>query len=197
MLRLLIPALFMGGLCCCVPGEHHASTHGLVRQAEALAGARAAATLESTYGGLYHCSEAQCRVERIAARLAACEHAGDAEQYHIKLLATDALNAFALPTNRIYLTSGLYHRIGQDDGLIAAAIAHEMAHIKNRDSFKPECRTSCESLDRERAADQLATQYLEGAGFDPQSLTRLLTLIADVQPEGWAETRVRYLCAAR
>jgi predicted Zn-dependent protease len=196
MPRLLV-LIVLGCLAGCrATSETAAWLTTLDRDAEALAGARAAVTLESTAGGIYRCSDAERRLARVGEVLAVHCSATSNGAWQFHLLGSDNPNAFALPVNRIYLTRGLYQRIGEDDSLLAAAVAHEMAHLQNRDNFKPPSRSPHESLHREQAADRLAAEYLQKAGYDVESLPRLLLLIADVQPDGWAETRVRYLCAS-
>ena len=163
------------------------------QNAEALAGARAAAELESTHGGIFCCPERQARLERIGSEVAVHSELHEPGMWHFRLLGSDTPNAFALPTRRIYLTRGLYERIGDDDALIAAAVAHEIAHLQRRDCFKPDCASADERLGREHAADLIAVELLRRASYPPESLSRLLRLIDDVQPHGWAEARVRYI----
>lgn len=196
-----MPRLIALGLIIFLPacGSHPDRTAWLTgsqHNAEALAGARAAEVLESTCGGVYYCPQAQVRLERIGSSVAVQCSGHETAAWQFTLLGSDKPNAFALPTNRVYLTRGLYCRIGQDDALLAAAIAHEMAHIHARDCFKPECCSPEESLAREQHADFQATQYLRDSGYAADSLPRLLRLIEDAQPAGWADARVRYITSA-
>jgi predicted Zn-dependent protease len=110
-----------------------------------------------------------------------------------RILASRQVNAFSLPGGLIYVTQGLYARIQSDEALLAAAIAHELAHIEHKDSLKPACGSEQESLHREIAADVSGAQYLREAGYSPEDLVRLLQSTADVQPAGWAEARVQQL----
>ncbi len=197
-----MPRFFALGLvifsvgCRSNPGQTAWLT-GSQRDAEALAGARAAAALESGAGGIYHSPEGEDRLQRVGLAVAPHGSRDSAGSWQFVLLGSDKPNAFALPPQRIYITRGLYERIGPDDALLAAALAHEMAHIHLRDCFKPECRSAAESLDREKTADRLAGEYLSRSGFPSDTLPSLLRLIADVQPKGWADARVRYIRSAQ
>jgi predicted Zn-dependent protease len=51
--------------------------------------------------------------------------------YHVGILDTAEINAFATPGGHIFLTRGLVACIGSEDAL-AAVIAHELAHIQLR-----------------------------------------------------------------
>jgi len=165
--------------------------------AEALACRRAAALLESNYGGLEPCAAAESRMQRVAMTLARGAGAQPAEMWYFYLLASPRPNAFSLPGNRVYVTCGLYEQIGDDDALLAAALAHEMAHIQRRDSLKPACRDTRESLEREMAADAIGVSFLRRAGMPPESMARLLNLVAHAQPRGWAQQRIDSLSSVR
>ena len=51
--------------------------------------------------------------------------------YHVAILDTDEINAFATPGGHIFVTRGLIACAGNEDAL-AAVIAHEVAHIQLR-----------------------------------------------------------------
>ena len=87
------------------------------------------------------------------------------------------------------MTRGLYRQLPTDE-LLAAVIAHEMAHIVARDHFKPSCATPGEALDRETAADRMGVAYLRAADIPPESMIRLIRRIRAAQPLGWADSRV-------
>lgn len=195
MSRLVACCLVIGPLCCCSRSDETAWSNRFQRHAEALAGARAAAELESTCGGIYLCPEAQARLDRVGSIVAGCCDPHGKQTWQFQLLGSSDPNAYSLPLNRIYLTRGLYERIGNDDALLAAAIAHEMAHIHYRDSFKPECHSPEATLARESTADGQALEYLRQSEYPAESLCRLLLLIADAQPEGWARARITYLAS--
>ena len=51
--------------------------------------------------------------------------------YKLTVLNSPSINAFALPSRRLYVTRGLL-ALANDDAEIAAVIAHEMAHVSAR-----------------------------------------------------------------
>lgn len=162
---------------------------------EALAGLRAAGPLEKHFGGVLNDPSAVQRMDDIGNRLAI--HVSDTSAgWHFYLLAGEQVNAFSLPGGLIYVTRGLYDRIGSKDSLLAAVIAHEMGHVIHKDSLKPKPGTVAEALHREMAADRVGTELLAAAGYPPGGLPALLRAIADVQPTGWANARLDYLTEA-
>jgi len=158
-------------------------------EAEALAGRRAAPALERQFDGIWTDSTASERMFRIGNRLSrgipevTCE-------WDYRLLASDKVNAFSLPGGFVYMTRGLYGRIGSDDNMLAAVIAHEMAHIVHKDGLKQNCGSTKEALAREMSADSSGMDYLAATGYPPGGMIKLLQLIRDIQPHGWAEIRI-------
>jgi len=55
--------------------------------------------------------------------------------YHVMLLDSNEINAFATPGGHIFVTRGLFSSAKSEDAL-AAVIAHEIAHIQLRHSIK-------------------------------------------------------------
>jgi len=51
--------------------------------------------------------------------------------YHVAVLATDEVNAFATPGGFIFVTRGIL-RLVPDEEALAAVLAHEVAHVANR-----------------------------------------------------------------
>jgi predicted Zn-dependent protease len=162
-------------------------------EADALAGVRAALATEAQFGGVMHDPRAEQRMAHVGTRLA---H-GNAEtrqphQYH--LLASDRLDALSLPGGRIYVTRGLFVRLDTDE-LLAAVLAHEMAHITAGDHFKTRVGDRNDALEREIAADARGTEYLLRAGIDPRAMIRVVRLVEDGQPQGWVVMRTGALRA--
>ncbi len=157
-------------------------------QAEALAGLRAARELEGCYGGVRQNAAAEARITRIAKELAAGNPLLP-EEFHCHVLDCPKVNAFSLPGGRIYITRGLYERI-QSDEVLAGVVAHELAHLASKDSFKPRCATQKERLEREISADVRGLWYLQGAGYSAEGLTAILQIIGPYMPEGWARKRI-------
>ena len=195
-MRRAIPAcILLMLLIGCQAGGQAASpqTQAVCGDAEALAGRQAAPLLEERYGGVVTRTVAIERMRHIEQRLTRANPDLRGE-WRFHLLASDKVNAFSLPGGILYVTSGLYERrIGDDDGLLAAVIAHEMAHVQRKDSLKPACHSASEALAREMSADRAAARHLFAAGYDVQCLTDLLRMIEDVQPRGWAEARIASL----
>ncbi len=161
--------------CALVPVQNNAI--------EALAGKNAARVFEPQFGGILENPIAEARMKRIGSRLAGS--AGVPEnllQYH--LLDSEKLNAASLPVGRIYITKALYARLESDD-LLAAVMAHELAHLVYRDCFKPRCKTLDESLQRELAADAFAARHLELNGFDRDAMLGVIRIIKPAQPQSW------------
>ena len=134
-------------------------------------------------------------MERVGRLLVAGMPCGCQGRYQYRLLDTVAVNAFSLPGGRVYVTRGLHRQLLTDEAL-AAAIAHEMAHIIARDHFKPSCRTAREALDREIAADRMGVSLLRSAGISSEAMIGLVRKIRDAQPPGWADRRVQSIESA-
>lgn len=83
---------------------------------------------------------------------------------------SEVINAFALPGGPIYITRGLYDKIGSDDEL-AAVLAHEIGHVALRHSAK-----AYETLMKGQLALSVLDQLL-GRGttlFDASTLAEYL-----------------------
>ena len=182
-------------LLCLLAGCHGVASHLWVplpmsAEAEALAGTRAAPALEARYGGVIYYPDAQARLSRIGDRLCAA-NPELARSYCYFLLDSDQLNAFSLP-GRIYLTRGLYQTLDADN-VLAAVLAHEMAHLASKDHFKPRPGCTREALERESAADARGVTYLQAVGLRSEAMACALRVIEHVQPVGWADIRVAAL----
>jgi len=140
--------------------------------------------MELRFGGVIHDDQAAARMTRIANRLAASTPEL-AIEWRLYLLRSVEINGFSLPGGLIYATQGLYQRIGGRDDLLAAVIAHEIAHVVSRDSLRTGKLSSHDSLKREMIADRNAAAYLHAAGYPPQAMPELVHLIRDRQTEAW------------
>lgn len=109
-------------------------------------------------------------------------------EYQYTVLDSDQLDALSLPGGRIYVTRALYDRLGRDD-LVAAMLAHEMAHLAAKDHFKPRPRNPDQALGKELSADAFAADLLEAAGLGRAALLDLITVIEDTLPDGWVQAR--------
>jgi predicted Zn-dependent protease len=53
--------------------------------------------------------------------------------WELRITNDDLLNAFASPDGTIYVGRGLAQLVGPNDGLWAAILSHEIAHVVRRD----------------------------------------------------------------
>ena len=88
------------------------------------------ARLVAAFGGEYRAPDAKRLLGEVAARLVAATERPD-ERYEITILDSPAVNAFALPSGRLYVTRGLL-ALANDTSEIAAVLAHEIAHVTLR-----------------------------------------------------------------
>ncbi|GMU24003.1 MAG: hypothetical protein AMXMBFR13_40800 [Phycisphaerae bacterium] len=148
--------------------------------------AKAARKIESQFGGVLYHREAQARLDRIGAAL--LEAAPDCGvRCYFRLLGSSHLNALSVPEGGIYITVGLYNALGAED-LLAAALAHELAHIAAGDGWRPS-KSSRDQLRKEIQADLRAISYLSSAGYDPGAMRDLVRLLRHEQRPGWSASR--------
>lgn len=161
----------------------------------------------------------QQRVQTIGQRLIAV--AGDKDfRFSFKVLASEEINAFALPGGPIYVFRGLMDKIGDDEDMLAGVLAHEMAHVNRRHANKQyteglwrgivislatrgSVRDAAEIADalmqlrysrqHEYEADRLAVEYTYKAGYDPHGILRFLEMLQREEKIGnrWVETNLR------
>ncbi len=164
------------------------------------------ARLVEAFGGEVQVPAAQALLTDITARLVAVSERPD-EAYRVTILNSPVVNAFALPSGRIYVTRGLL-ALANDTAEIAAVLSHEIAHVTLRHAG---ARTELEArsnlltqvtakvlnrpgeaeVGRERSrltlasfsrgqeleADQAGVKVLSRAGFDPYGAPRFLTAL--------------------
>jgi predicted Zn-dependent protease len=162
------------------------------------------ARLVAAFGGEYRAPEAQRLLAEVAARLVAATERPD-EPYQVTILDSPAVNAFALPSGRLYVTRGLL-ALANDTSEIAAVLAHEIAHVTLRHA-KARTELALQSalvsrvvsdvlndpaagamlLDQSRfriagfsraqelEADQVGIRTLAKAAYDPHAAARFLT----------------------
>lgn len=187
VLLLLSLTLLPGVTACHGPARLRSDNVAEADRAEALAGARAARDVERRFGGVLSDDAFTRRVERVLHRLAR-SGAELPSGCRVRLLDSETCNAISLPGGRIYVTVGLYRRLTRDE-LLAAVIAHEMAHLVAGDHFADRPRCADAALAVEVRADARAAQYLRTAGIPVSALVELLELIRGEQPPDWAEGR--------
>jgi Zn-dependent protease with chaperone function len=81
----------------------------------------------AAYGGIYESARLQSLVEKTVDRLVAASERPDLK-YQVTILNSPAVNAFALPDGRLYVTRGLI-ALANDNSELASVMAHEMAHV--------------------------------------------------------------------
>lgn len=197
MLRGFLTVCSLYVLGCCTSAVHTSGFALNGGSPEALAGTRAAPALEAQYGGVVRDAEAEHRMESVGRRLT---H-GPPRRFPIlelssgckyRLLDSKRLDAVSLPRGRIYITRALYAQLSTDD-LLAAVLAHEMAHLEAKDHLAPRAANPTCALSIELSSDVRATQLLEAAGFRSAALVDVLRLVACAQPADWANVRIANL----
>jgi predicted Zn-dependent protease len=192
LLWVALAVLLAALLPACCANRLRASEAPDVAALEALAGAHAAVALEKHFGGVAADAAAEARMARVLTRL----HAGTPtlpDLAQCRLLAALAADAASLPGPRLYVTRGLYAEL--DEALLAAALAHELAHLEARDHFKPRCGSLAEALEREQAADARGVAYLAAAGYAPDAMQQVVRRVASGQPADWPAARCAALTA--
>ena len=158
--------------------------------------------LLATFGGEYRAPAVRRIVDETVARLASAT--GSGSLYEVTLLNSPVVNAFALPTGRLYLTRGLL-ALANDRAELAAVVAHEIAHVQARHAVeRAELQQRSELVSRvvaqvledpaagalvqarskvtiasfsrqqELEADLIAVRAIAAAGFDPYGASRFL-----------------------
>jgi predicted Zn-dependent protease len=127
--------------------------------------------------------------------------------YRIKVLPNTEINAFSLPGGRIYITTGMLDKLGSNQDMLAAVIAHEAAHAALRHAANQivdavgqddlidmlsegkytdianltlQLDQSSHSLDDEYQADRYGVQFTSDSGYNPEGLLRFFTLMQSV-----------------
>src|SRR5918997_1526312 len=93
------------------------------------------ARLIAAFGGEYHAPEAQRMLAEVTARLVPATERPD-ENYQVTILDSPAVNAFALPSGRLYVTRGLL-ALANDVAEVAAGRALEIPHLGGRHGSGP------------------------------------------------------------
>lgn len=132
--------------------------------------------LLAAYGGAYRHAQAEAVLGDIVRRVGAASDRPGLD-FRLTILNNQAINAFALPSGRIYLTRGLL-ALANDTAEVAAVIAHEIAHVTaNHSSARTDVeqqgdlisRVSTELLnDKARAEQTKANTKLTLASFSRQ-----------------------------
>src|SRR5215813_8508383 len=80
-----------------------------------------------SYGGEYENARLQAMIAKNVDRLVAASERPDLK-YQVIILNSPAINAFALPNGRLYITRGLV-ALANDKAELASVLSHEMGHV--------------------------------------------------------------------
>ena len=138
------------------PPEPQRRPADLARPANALdaAAQREHLRLMSAFGGEYSAPAAKRAIDQIVAKLATVSGQANAA-YQVTLLNSPVVNAFALPSGRLYLTRGLL-ALANDKAEIASVVAHEIAHVQARHAVE-----RAELQQRSELVQRVVAQVLE------------------------------------
>ena len=168
--------------------------------------AREHARLVQSFDGEYRAPRLQALLGEVTGRLVPATERPD-ERYRVTILNSPVVNAFALPSGRLYVTRGLL-ALANSTSELAAVLAHEVAHVTLRHaSARSEAAARSDLVSRvatevlkdpgtgamiqaqsrftiarfsrlqELEADQVGVRTLAGAGFDPYGSTRFLAAL--------------------
>ena len=85
------------------------------------------ARILASYGGEYQNARLQAMIAKTVDRLVAASERPDLK-YQVTILNSPAINAFALPNGRLYITRGLV-ALANDKAELASVLSHEMGHV--------------------------------------------------------------------
>jgi predicted Zn-dependent protease len=159
--------------------------------------------LLAAFGGEYRYAPAQALADEIIAKLTPATDQPNLN-FHVTILNSASINAFALPNGSIYITRGLL-TLANSTSEIASVLSHEMAHITARHAIaraqlerratlvsrvnsdllndeqsgqarQNEGRITIASFSRQQEleADQIGVRIMAKAGFDPHAAMRFL-----------------------
>src|SRR4029453_17591480 len=84
------------------------------------------ARILASYGGEYENARGQAMIAKTVHHLVAASERPDLK-YQVTILNSPAINAFALPNGRLYITRGLI-ALANDKAELASVLSHEMGH---------------------------------------------------------------------
>ena len=158
--------------------------------------------LVAQFGGEYKAPAVTRYLDSVLAKIAPASDV-PTEAYHVTLLNSPVVNAFALPSGDLYATRGLL-ALANDTSEVAAVMAHEIAHVTARHAAaraeleknsaligkvaqvipSPDKSQEVEARGRlsiagfsrqqELEADQIGVRVVGRAGYDPYGASRFL-----------------------
>jgi len=148
-------------------------------------------------GGVYQDIQLQALVTEIVERLAASSDRPDL-RYRVVILNSPAVNAFSLPSGRLYVTRGLI-ALANDASELAAVLAHEIGHVTAQHALLREAPNGRVepfgafgarafagstfaiagfSRTQEVEADNIGARISSRAGYDPYGAVRFLSTMS-------------------
>jgi predicted Zn-dependent protease len=113
--------------CTNTPENVHVTLPEAPKQTGMSAAEREHQRILASYGGVYEDRKLNDEITALVARLVASSERPDLK-YDVIILNSPAINAFALPNGRLYVTRGLI-ALANDKSELAAVLAHEMGHV--------------------------------------------------------------------
>lgn len=134
-------------------------------------------------------------------------------EVRFRIVRADMANAFALPGGQVMATSGLLDAVGDDQEAFLAVVAHELGHVRARDSMQAVYRNAGlgvlleivtggsgvgqqlvlvggqlnqlrHTRRQESAADETAYEIMTAADLDPAALARAFEAIVGAHDDG-------------
>jgi predicted Zn-dependent protease len=164
--------------------------------------------LIDAFGGVYSAPSTETYLNGVLIKLAPASDAGG-QPYHVTMLNSPIVNAFALPSGDIFVTRGLL-ALADDTSEIAAVMAHEIGHITARhaaqraefektaalftkvntqllaqrqaqDEAEARSKLAIASFSRQQEfeADRIGIKTIARAGYDPYAAARFLTALGE------------------
>ncbi len=116
------------------------------------------------------------------------------KQFDIRVIESDASDAFSIPGGKLLVTRGLLES-ANSEAAVVGVLAHELSHLDHGHQLIPlkQSKLANQPLDfkdrmmwialtarpnrpeQESEADEDATRWMMGAGYDPRELARLLS----------------------
>jgi len=139
MLLAALAALFFG-LRACSGWAADLAISRLSPDLDAKIGKSNAEAMRAQHGaGAEATPQQRERVERIFGELQKALTPQDLAQLRaprVTALQDEQVNAFALPGGEVFVLTGLLERVGDDDGLLRAVLAHELGHAVRRHGLR-------------------------------------------------------------
>ena len=116
------------GACASTPDNPQITLPQLPKQTELQpATEREHQRILASYGGVYDDVRLEAEIGKLVDRLVAASERPDLK-YEVTILNSPAINAFALPNGKLYITRGLI-ALANDRSELASVLAHEMGHV--------------------------------------------------------------------